>query len=487
MSRRSRVFLGVFIVYLAAVGLLLYRVAAELDPRYRESAEESLVDTAQLLATLLERRTFSGVIPTDELERTLAHLAERPVYARIFDIEKIKVNLHVYVTDRDGTVLFDSRGRDVGKNYLDWRDVRLTLAGAYGARTTLADDDDTNSAVMYVGAAIRERGPGVDINAGQDIVGMVSVGKPIESIAPFIVNARAKLIQVGLISVGAFLALLAFAVVWLVRPFGLIGDLWRGLRQQGAGSALSRLRLAVHALRVSLAEARDALAGHSYAEQYVQTLTHEIKSPLAAIRGAAELLREPMSETARARFAGNIVEQVARAQDLVDRMLELSDLERRGTLERVELVSLAQVVRLVVTESTPSAARKHMRFEVDVPEPLLASGDAFLLQRAISNLVRNSIDFAPDHSSIEIAARESGRQIEVTVHDYGPGLPPFAQRRVFEKFFSTTRPDSGKKGTGLGLAFVREVAALHGGTARLANHPEGGAVATLQLPRASAE
>lgn len=486
MSRRSRVFLGIFFVYLAAVSLLLYRVATDMDPRYRESAEESLVDTAQLLATLLERRSFSGVIPTDELERTLAHLAERPVYARIFDIEKTRVNLHVYVTDRDGIVLFDSHGRDVGKNYLGWRDVRLTLHGVYGARTTLADDDDTRSAVMYVGAAIRERGPGVNVEAGQDIVGMVGVGKPIESIAPFIANARAKLLQVGLISVGAFLALLAFAVVWLVRPFGLLGDLWDALRQQGAGSLPARLRLLVHALRVALAEARDALAGRSYVDQYVQTLAHEIKSPLAAIRGAAELLREPMSEPARARFAGNIEEQVARAQNLIDRMLELANLERRSTLERVELVSLAQVVRVVVTEATPGATRKHMRFEIDVPERLLVSGDAFLLQRALSNLVRNAIDFAPAHSTVEISARAAGRQVEVNVHDYGPGLPPFAQRRVFEKFFSTARPDTGKKGTGLGLAFVREVAALHGGAARLANHPEGGAVATLQLPRAAA-
>lgn len=485
MTRRSRVLLVVFAVYLAAVGLLLYRVAADLDPRYRESAEESLVDTAQLLATLLERRTFSGVIPTDELERTLAHLAERPVYARIFDIEKTRVNLHVYVTDRDGVVLFDSRGRDVGKSYLQWRDVRLTLAGAYGARTTLADDD-THSAIMYVGAAIRERAAGTNVDAGDDIVGMVAVGKPIESIAPFIANARAKLLQVGLISVGALLAALFFAVFWLARPLGLLGDLGQAWRVQAPGSLPARLRLLAHALRVSLAEARDALAGRSYAEQYVQTLAHEIRSPLAAIRGAAELLREPMSETARARFAGNIEEQVARAQDLVERMLELAALERRGSLERVERVSLAQVVRLVVAEATPAAARKQMRIEVDVPEPLLASGDAFLLQRAISNLVRNALDFGPAHSTVEVAARADGPRIELAVHDYGPGLPPFAQRRVFEKFFSTARPDSGRKGTGLGLAFVREVAALHGGAARLTNHAEGGAVATLELPRADA-
>jgi two-component system sensor histidine kinase CreC len=150
-------------------------------------------------------------------------------------------------------------------------------------------------------------------------------------------------------------------------------------------------------------------------------------------------------------------------------------------------VSLAQVVRLVVAEATPAAALRHIRFEVDVAEPLLAAGDAFLLQRAVSNLVRNAIDFAPLHSTVEIAARGEGARVSLAVHDYGPGLPPFAQRRVFEKFFSTARPDSGKKGTGLGLAFVREVAALHGGTATLANHPEGGALATLTLPRAETD
>jgi len=481
MTRRSRVFIVILVVYLAAVGVLLYRVAADIDPRYRESAEESLVDTAQLLATLLERRTFGGVIPVDELDRTLAELGERPVNARIFEIEKTKVNLHVYVTDRNGVVLFDSRGRDAGRNYLDWRDVRLTLSGAYGARTTLAADDDSSSAVMYVGAAIRERGSDA---AGDDIVGMVSVGKPIAAFAPFIVNARAKLAQVALISAVALLAALIFSLIWLLRPLGLLGDLWRALRHPHGGSLTARLWLMAHAFRAAVAEARDALAGRSYAEQYVQTLAHEIKSPLAAIRGAAELLREPMSEQSHTRFVGNIEEQVARAQDLVERMLELTHLERRGTLERTELVSMAQVVRLAVAEAAAPAARRHMRFEVNVPEPLLSSGDAFLLQRAISNLLRNAIDFAPEHSTVEIAAREAGRQIELTVHDYGPGLPPYAQRRVFEKFFSTARPDSGKKGTGLGLAFVREVAALHGGSARLENHPEGGALATLLLPRA---
>lgn len=484
MSRGTRIFIGVFVVYLAAVAALLYRLAADIDPRYRESAEESLVDTAHLLATLLERRTYDGIIPTDELERTLKHLAERPVYAKIFGIEKTAVDLHVYVTDRNGTVLYDSAGRDVGADYLHWRDVWLTLQGGYGARTSLADPADPASVTMYVGAAIRERHDGAGAEAGEDIVGMVAVGKPTAAFSPFVANARARLFAFGAVAAVSFAALVVALTFWLVRPFGLLGDVWRALRAESAGPLQSGRRL-LAAVRAAFAEARDTLAGRTYVEQYVQTLAHELKSPLAAIRGAAELLREPLPEEARARFARNVVEQVARAQDMIDRLLELSALQRRGVLERVEAVDVARLAEAVRDETLTQAAAKSLAIVVAIEPGLAVDGDAFLLQRALANLVRNAIDFAPAASQIEIRARAKGRNVEIAVRDRGPGLPDYAGHRVFEKFFSLPRPDTGKKGTGLGLAFVREVAQLHGGTARLANHPHGGAVATLTLPRAA--
>jgi len=487
MSRRSRIFLGIFLVYLAAVALLLYRLAADLDPRYRESAEESLVDTANLLATLLERGTYNGIIPTDELERTLNHLAQRPIYARIFNIEKTAVDLHVYVTDRDGIVLFDSKGRDVGTDYFAWRDVYLTLQGDYGARTTLADPHDSRSGVMYVGAAIRDPSAATPAAASTDnaanIVGMVAVGKPIAAFSPFISSARTRLLLFGGVAAGSFALLLVLSVVWLVRPFGLVGDLWRAFRADAAsGSSIRFGRRLLSAVRTAFAEARDTLAGRSYVEQYVQTLAHELKSPLAAIRGASELLREPMPEDARARFAHNIEDQVARAQDLIDRLLELSSLERRGALERVENVAVSALVDTVRDEVLPSAATRSISVVANVDADLAIAGDTFLLQRALSNLVRNAIDFAPNASTVEIRAAAVRSNVEIAVRDRGPGLPDYARARVFEKFFSLPRPATGKRSTGLGLAFVREVAQLHGGSARLANRPEGGAVATLILP-----
>lgn len=483
MSRRSRIFLGVFVVYLAAVAALLYRLAADLDPRYRESAEESLVDTANLLATLLELRTYNGIIPTDELERTLNHLARRPIYARIFDIEKTAVDLHVYVTDRDGVVLFDSKGRDVGTEYFAWRDVWLTLQGSYGARTTLADPNDSHTAVMYVGAAIRERSDAARSESGDDIVGMVAVGKPIAAFSPFIANARTRLLLFGGVAAGSFALLVIWSIVWLVRPFGMIGDLWRTFRaDMASGGSIRFGRRLLGAIRAAFAEARDTLAGRSYVEQYVQTLAHELKSPLSAIRGASELLREPMPEEARARFAHNIVDQVARAQDMIDRLLELSALERRVALERVERVPVGPLVDAVRDEVMPSASARSILVAAAVEPELVVVGDAFLLQRALSNLVRNAIDFAPADSQVEIRAHAVRSEVEISVRDRGPGLPDYARARIFEKFFSLPRPATGKRGTGLGLAFVREVAQLHAGSARLADHPEGGALATLSLP-----
>ena len=342
MSRRSRIFLGVVVVYIAAVVFLLYRVSLDLDPRYRESAEESLVDTANLLATLLERQAYSGVIQTQDLERTLQQLGQRPLKARIFNVEKSRVDLHVYVTDANGIVLFDSAGRDVGNDYRSWIDVGRTLAGQYGARTTQVDPDDPTTAVMYVGAAIRERGsPG----APDEIVGMVSVGKPIAAFSPFIANAREKLVIVGVIAVAAFALLLLMVTVWLVRPFGLVTDVWRALRARpGEAQPL------VHSVRAAFSDMRDALAGKSYVDEYVAALTHEIKSPLAAIRGAAELLREPLPEDARIRFVGNVEEQARRAQDLVERMLELSGLERKRVLQQKEIISLAEIADAVRDE-----------------------------------------------------------------------------------------------------------------------------------------
>lgn len=473
MSRRNRIFVGVVVVFAIGVAFVLLRIIADLDPRYRESAEESMIDTAHAIASIVALEVEDGVIHPDRLRLGLRGLYKRNFEAEIFGVRKTHVDLRILIANRAGTVIYDSFDRDEGADYSNWRDVKLTLEGKYGARTTVEDPADRRSEVMYVAAPVvwKDR-----------IIGAVSIGKPTKDFEPFLVNARSKVIAVGLTAGVAVLLLAAIVSIWLMRPFALIQDSVRLLRTHGS-AGLPRLGRRVRSvIGTAFEEMRDALAGRTYTEQYVQSLTHEIKSPLSAIRGAAELLQEPMPEAERARFTANISEQTQRIQEVVDRLLELSGLEKQRRLESVGPVALDELIEGVKSAAQPLASRRSVTLEVQGERGVRTKGDAFLLHRALMNLVQNAIDFAPAETAVTIGARTTGRTVEIEVHDRGPGLPEFARERVFERFYSLPRPDTGKKSTGLGLSFVEEIAALHRGSVRIDNHPDGGAVATLSLP-----
>ena len=121
--------------------------------------------------------------------------------------------------------------------------------------------------------------------------------------------------------------------------------------------------------------------------------------------------------------------------------------------------------------------------QLDVPQDPAVEGDAFLLRRALSNLLDNAIDFSTDGDTVLLSLRTTARTASIEVKDHGHGIPDYAQDKVFEKFYALARPHSRKKSTGLGLSFVREIASLHRGRIELVNAAEGGAVATLSLPR----
>jgi signal transduction histidine kinase len=237
-------------------------------------------------------------------------LYARRFEARIYDVTKTQSDLRVYVTDRSGTVVFDSLGRDEGRDYLRWRDVELTLKGGYGARTTLDDPANPDSAVM-----------------------------------------------------------------------------------------------------------------------------------------------------------------------------QLSSLEKRRGLSDVSEVELDEVLGEVMPSLAPVADARRVSVAVSGAAGVTVTGERFLLQRALTNLLQNAIDFSPEGAGVEVSVTAQPRSVEIQVRDHGPGMPDFALDRVFEKFYSLQRPHSGRKGTGLGLAFVKEIAGLHRGRAELRNHPDGGAVAILTLPR----
>ena len=261
--------------------------------------------------------------------------------------------------------------------------------------------------------------------------------------------------------------------VWLVRPFGVIADYVRYVRAQRSFSLPRLGRRALGALGAAYDEMRDALAGRNYVADYVQTLTHEVKSPLSAIRGAAELLQEPMADADRERFVANIERETQRIQELVDRMMELAALESRQEPRPQRAGAAARAARRGGGErraggagarrSRRRCARRRRRRQPSTATPCCCSA-------RVANLLDNALDFSPPGGTRRGRGRRRTRAAaDIVVRDHGPGIPDYADDKVFEKFYSLARPGTAKKSTGLGLPFVKEIAELHRGRITLRN------------------
>jgi two-component system sensor histidine kinase CreC len=470
---------GLFLATLAIFALCfsypVVEFARQMRRAYVESAEEPLVDTANVLAAFVAGEMSDGRLDPAELQRVFRDVRARKLAAQLYEMRKDGIDLSVYVTDDKGIVLFDSDDpSNVGKDFSRWHDVNRTLQGEYGARVRRDPANPDAPAALFVAAPILKDGR---------IAGVLTVTKPTTNIAAFVHAALPHVFKTGA------LALVAAVLLGLVVSFAVAQQVGRLTRyaddvRQGRRVPFPRLaRTELLTMGKAFEKMRETLAGHAYVEQYVQTLTHEIKSPISAIRGAAEILETPgLPDDKRAKFLANIQTETQRIQDLVDRMLKLTALEAQTALETRARTPLAPILRTIAEATELQRLQKRLRLELAVADDLAVTGDAFLLHLAISNLVQNAIEFSPPGGRLAVRATPAAGAVEVMVEDEGPGLPDYAQARVFEKFFSLQRPDTGKKSTGLGLNFVKEVAVLHGGSVVLDNRPDRGLRARLRLP-----
>jgi two-component system sensor histidine kinase CreC len=469
---RYRILLG-YLVVVAVFFAVSVRLVYDVRLQPLKSTEEAMADTAVLLASLLETRLDQGKVRTDDLAALFDRAGSRRFSAQIYELVKTKIDVRVYVTDGKGTVLFDSDAKDVGKDFSRWHDVKWTLEGRYGVRATRKNPDDFYSTVLYVAAPIR---------SGEGIAGVVTVGKPVESVKLFLTQISQKILAAALMS--ALLAMILGAAIsaWITKPIRRLRDYALAIRDGARPDPPELGRGEVAVLGRSFEEMKQALAGKREVEGYVRALAHEIKNPLASIHGAALLLKEEIPRQERERFIGNILGESDRIQSLVERLLVLASLESLEKVEKREEVDLCEVTREALDALSPQVASREVRVETRLPGSLTVRGDRFLLRQALLNLLQNAVEFTPRGGSVRIVGERSDGGATWAVEDSGPGVPDYAAARVFERFYSLRRPDSGRRSTGIGLSIVGEVAKILGGDARLENLPEGGARASLTIP-----
>jgi signal transduction histidine kinase len=215
--------------------------------------------------------------------------------------------------------------------------------------------------------------------------------------------------------------------------------------------------------------------------QLVADTSHELRTPITTISGNLELLAGPVPEFERAEVLAETRQEVARLKRLVDDLLLLAEMGETVSPER-QPVRLDGLAREAVARLPAAEAR---RIQITA-EPEVVLGDEERLGQVVRNLLQNALRYASvAPGAIGLRVERSEREARLVIEDDGPGLPPDALERVFDRFSRLDRSRSrAHGGSGLGLAIVRHVAEAHGGRAWAENRVEGGARFCVQLPEA---
>ena len=473
-----RLLFAFFLINGLAAFFVLRVFMAEIKPSVRKVTEDTLVETAYLLAAQASDDLADGKLGSgngssnSRFAQQVQAAFQQPLRVWIWDTRKAALDLRVTVTNAQGRVLFDSAGLDVGADYSRWRNVALTLRGEYGARTSREVATDEATSVMYVSAPIEHQGT---------ILGVLTVSKPANAVQSIIDSGERKMLRGGVLFL-LLSAAVGFAITWWlvvqVRKLRSYAQQVQGpTLQEVQGSLIARAPKTPDVPDVpgelgDLAQAMDSmrrrLEGRDYIEGYVRALTHELKSPVAAIRGAGELLQDELPAADRAMFAQQVVDQSLRLQNLIDQLMQLSQLEQRSELAAAKAhTSLRACAEQAIAQLQATATQKGIQLVLQGDDSQ-GPWDTPLLSLAISNLLANALDFSPAHSQIVLTLAPQ----RLSVQDSGPGVPASLLHRLGERFFTTPRPNGERSGTGLGLSIVQRIMLLHGGRLQFANtHP----------------
>ena len=482
----------VFIFHLAVlvlpVGYLAWQLRQSLEGTHLQATEEGMIDTAAMAGDLyaqLDRE--NGADPAAlgaRLAQLLADFEGRgSAKARLFGFTPDEADTRLIFYDGAGRVLHDtfdpSRvGRDEHHNL----EVQLALRGRYGSRWEL--DRPGNRVLIY---------STVPVWRDARVAGAVSVVKPTTRLTRFIVRTLRELLWPAL---GAVCLAAGLAYVLSAYLTGIVRGLAARAERVAAGEPGVRLETWTRSELGTLARAvermRERLEGKRYVEETVANLSHELKTPLAAIRGAAELLEDGAAEdpVARGRFLQNIQQETARLDAIVDGLLQLARVETAPIVNLADVPPLdlgAAARELAATTYAARAEALGLRFDCDAPDsPVLVRVILPHFRQVAGNLLDNAFGFTPAGRAVrlEVAADPAQGQACLTVRDEGAGIEPAILPRVFERFFTTGHPRNGARGTGLGLALVRSLVLAARGTVVAESEAGKGSVFTVRLPLA---
>ena len=477
-----KVFVFHLLALLLPMAFLAYRVRGSIETSYLHSTEEGMIDTAAVVGELYAR--LYGEFGNDqaklgaEFAKVSSNLDETyQIKARLFGFSRAEVDTRLLVLDDKGRVLFDTAGIAKNEDFSTRADVHNALQGQYGSRWEL--DKPRQRVNLY---------STLPVFVGGRIVGVVSISKSTNRIRNFITRSLENLVVPGLIAL-----LLAAGMAYLLSAYitRIIWDMASRAERIAAGESNIRLETWTRSELGTLARAvermRDKLEGKSYVEEMVTNLSHELKTPLAVIRGSAELLEDGAIHDAVAgpKFLANIQSEVRRLDRLVTELLKLSRIETHPADRETSPVDAGLVARETSEVYAKRSVDYGIAFSVEIaPEPLPAGISEIQLKQLLCNLLDNAMQFTPSGGAVRLVLARRERNVEIRVSDEGQGIEPDLLPKIFDRFFTTENPRTGNRGTGLGLAIAKSIVTINGGEISVRSEPGAGAEFIAVLPLA---
>ncbi|WP_445114646.1 two-component system sensor histidine kinase CreC [Acinetobacter sp. WZC-1] len=425
----------------------------QVKPNVRQVVEDTLAENANIIAMLVAEDVYENKVSTPEFNDKIQNALNRKLNASMWQQDKQNINQQIYITNAEGIVIYDSQGlASTGQDYSRWNDIYLTLQGKYGVRSTRAQYKDPDSSIMYVAAPIFHQ---------QQLIGVVSIGKPNSSVQPYIQRAEDKLIRQALWISLLSLFLASLVAYWLKHSIDRVRKYAQALapvNQAPHFRSARELNLVTQAVETM----REKLEDRAYVEHYVNALTHELKSPLTAIQASAELLREDLPLDDQQQFASHIHAQSQRLQTLIDRMLLLTRLEKSRHQIDIQSINLSTLIEQVIQQKYSQIHQKNICCHTDILPDCFIQADRFWLHQALSNLVDNALDFSAESAKLSIQLHpDQKNHVHIHIFNEGEWIPEFALQQVFDTYFSLPRPGSRQRSSGIGLSIVRQVIEQH--------------------------
>ncbi len=481
--KRFRLNIGtkLFLLYFIVSSSLLWVFAQRTTI---ESAKSVMVEVSSLMSRVASQNNKDGEIDLETFETLIVNYLRSQRNTIDKNTPQKLENLAIYVTDKDGLLVLDSRGLTLGTDMREINEVGSALSGI---------SDTTNIIVEESRGPRKARGAVIEyflqsryLNASNPIYGdRGEILGAVVVVAPLIDLMGEN-----------YLLRFIFYIFVIALLFGFLGSyrISRNINRvqkytsnlfSGEDVLMPDLNNQFNKLARTIRDARADVELKDDVEQYIDTLAHELRTPITGIQLTAENLLSPMTDKQRKRFVENILESNKHMDLLVNRLLDLSRIERREALKNVETLKIKEVIQTVL--KAPSREKtildKGLKIDIQINANASLKAEKILLEQAIGNIINNALDFSPSSGTITIKASQTNAAISIIVLDDGPGIPPQVINKLFTRFFSVSRPDTGVRGNGLGLRFVRKIMKLHGGEVSLQNRfIQQGAEAKLRFP-----